>query len=181
MCFVLETPRLLLRPPHPRDIPAIVSWAGDWDVAKNLALMPHPYGERDAADFMDAAARNRTLGTGYSFAVTRKRDGVYLGGCGVNLRQGTFELGYWLGKPFWGQGYASEAAADVLHFVFDRLNLDRIVSSWYHDNPASGRVLAKLGFIPQGVDMRDCLARGGQVLCNLVELPRDKFRQKKAA
>jgi RimJ/RimL family protein N-acetyltransferase len=180
MCFVLETSRLLLRPPHPRDIPAIATWAGDWDVAKNLACMPHPYGEKDAAAFIDAAARNRTLGTGFSFAVTRKDGGMYLGGCGINLRGAGFELGYWLGKPFWGQGYASEAAARVLGFAFNRLKLERIGAAWYHDNPASGHVLAKLGFQPAGTGFRDCLARG-KVLCNLVELRREVFRQKKAA
>jgi len=62
MCFLLETSRLSLRPPQERDIPAIVTWIGDWDVAKYLSRVPHPYSETDAQDFVVAAGRNRAFG-----------------------------------------------------------------------------------------------------------------------
>jgi RimJ/RimL family protein N-acetyltransferase len=181
MCFLLETSRLILRPPQQRDIPAIVTWIGDWDVAKYVSRAPHPYREQDAQEFILEAGRHRALGEGFAFAITRKQDGMLLGAGGVHLREAGFELGYWLGKPFWGQGYASEAAARLLGFAFHDLKLDRIGAAFHQDNSASGNVLAKLGFTPSGTGLRDCLARGGQVLCNLVELRRNEFRQKKAA
>ena len=180
MCFLLETSRLILRPPRERDIPAIVTWIGDWDVVKYVARAPHPYSEADARDFIVNAGRHRALGEGFAFVITRKADDVLVGACGVHLRQAGFELGYWLGKPFWGQGYASEAGLRLLGFGFHDLKLEQIGAAYHQDNPASGRVLEKLGFQPSGTGFRDCLARG-KVLCNLVELRRNEFRQKKAA
>jgi 8-oxo-dGTP diphosphatase len=181
MCFLLETSRLILRPPQERDIPAIVTWVGDWDVAKYLSRVPHPFGEADGQDFIMTAGRNRALGEGFAFALTRKEDGVLVGVGGVHLREAGFELAYWLGKPFWGQGYASEAGRRLLDFAFHDLKLELIKAAWHHDNPASGNVLAKLGFVAAGAEPRACLARGGKVLCNLVELRRHEYRQKKKA
>jgi RimJ/RimL family protein N-acetyltransferase len=181
MCFLLETSRLSLRPPQERDIPAIVTWIGDWDVAKYLSRAPHPYTEAHGQDFILEAGRHRALGQGFAFAFLRKEDGVLVGMGGVHLREDGFELGYWLGKPFWGQGYASEAALRLLEFAFHDLKLERIGAAFHQDNQPSGHVLAKLGFVPVGTGPRDCLARGEKVLCNLVELRRSEFRQKKKA
>src|SRR5215469_12515291 len=112
-CCRLETERLLLRPPEPRDVPAIVTWIGDWDVAKNLSRCPHPYIEQHAQEFLARAAEGRAKGTDFNFAITRRGDAQYMGQIGLHLKDGRFELGYWLGKPFWGSGYASEAARRV--------------------------------------------------------------------
>lgn len=181
MCFVLETSRLILRPPQERDIPAIVTWIGDWDVAKYLSRVPHPYTEADAQDFIVNAGRHRALGEGFAFVITRKEGDVLAGAAGVHLREAGFELSYWLGKPFWGRGYASEAGLRLLGFAFHDLKLERIGAAFYQDNPASGHVLTKLGFAASGTELRHCLARSEKVLCNLVELRRSEFRQKKKA
>ncbi len=177
----LETERLLLRPPEFRDVPAITTWIGDWDVAKNLASVPHPYREDDAREFVALTAEKFAKGEGYCFAVTRKQDGVFMGNCGLHLKDGQFELGYWLGKPFWQQGYATEAAKKVVSFAFHDLKAVSIWAGWYHDNPASGRVLHKLGCRHDGAEPRYSLARGHEVYCHRMALTREAFGRKKAA
>jgi RimJ/RimL family protein N-acetyltransferase len=179
----LESDRLLLRPPHAADISSLVPLIGDWDVAKNLSRVPHPYAQKDAQDYLVRAADSRARGTDYGFAILRKWDGVFVGSCGVHLRVGGhFELGYWLGKPFWGHGYATEAARRLASFAFRDLKVDKLVAGWFHDNPASGHVLEKIGFVPSGWEERDCVARGHAVYCHVVSLSAADFaRQRKAA
>ena len=101
MC-TLETNRLILRPPGPRDIQSMTAWLSDYDVARMTARVPHPYSEEDAESFLALAVEHR-------FVIQRKSDGVFAGMAGLHDRDGD-EFGYWLGKPFWGFGYATEAA-----------------------------------------------------------------------
>ncbi len=177
----LETERLLLRPPELRDVGAITSLIGDYDVAKNLASVPHPYREDDAREFVVRVVEQHATGEGFCFAVTRKQDDVFMGCCGLRLKDGRFELGYWLGKPFWGQGYATEAAKKVLSFAFHDLKVASVGSSWFQDNPTSGRVLEKLGGRHEGTETQHSLARGQDVVCTRMALTREEFGRKKAA
>ncbi|MBV9991214.1 MAG: GNAT family N-acetyltransferase [Alphaproteobacteria bacterium] len=179
--FRLESPRLLLRPPEAADVESITAQMGDWDVVKNLARAPYPYTEDHARAFLARQEEGRAKGADYAFAVTRKPDGALVGMCGVHLREQGFELGYWFGRAHWGQGYATEAAAEVLGFAFRNLRAGEVEAGWFQDNPASGRVLEKLGFRPDGVGLRDCAARGERVLCNLVIMSRAEFGQRQAA
>jgi ribosomal-protein-alanine N-acetyltransferase len=142
---ILETERLLLRPPERRDIPALVPLANDYDVAKNLSTLPHPYTVTHGEEFVARVGEQRASGTDFNFAITRKSDEAYMGGCGVHMKQGKFEFGYWLGKPFWNQGYATEAARRLVGFAFDKFETESIWAGWFFDNPASGHVLEKLG------------------------------------
>jgi [ribosomal protein S5]-alanine N-acetyltransferase len=181
-CCELESERLILRAPRAGDVAAMVSLANDWDVAKNLGRLPHPYSAEDAMAFLANAMQGRARGDNFNFAIQRKVDGAYLGGCGLHLREsGNFEFGYWLGKPFWKQGYATEAARRLASHAFRELKIERLVAGWYHDNPASGHVLAKLGCQPSGAEQRNCLARGHTVYCHIVTLTREAFAQRKAA
>lgn len=177
----LETSRLRLRPPDHRDVAAIAELAGDFDVAKFLATVPHPYREEDARAFIARVAESRARGEGWCYAILRKQDDAFIGCCGLHLKDGTYELGYWLGKPFWNQGYATEAAKRLIGFAFRDLKADRVKAGWFHDNGASGRVLEKLGFRPDGAASRDCLARGHSVYCHDMALTRADFRRKRAA
>ena len=174
-CFRLETPRLHLRPPESVDGPALVALMGEWDVAKNLSRVPHPYGEDDARAFVARLEEDRAKGTEFAFAILRKSDQALVGTCGVHLREKGFELGYAVGKRFWGQGFATEAAGEALAFAFRNLRADEVEAGWFHDNPASGRVLEKLGFRHDSVGERDCLARGHRVICNQVIMSRAEF------
>jgi ribosomal-protein-alanine N-acetyltransferase len=182
MSCQLNTERLLLRPPETSDVPSIVAGMGEWDVAKNLGRAPFPYREDHAHDFLGRQVEARAKGTDFAFGIVRKNDGAYMGGCGVHLRDGgAFEIGYWLGKPHWGQGYATEAARKVSAFAFHVLKAERLMAGWFHDNPASGHVLEKVGFVFNGSEQRDCAARGHTVFCNMMLLERENFGRRKQA
>jgi len=175
-CCRLETERLLLRPQGADDIPAIVTLLNDFDVSKNLANVPHPYTEEKAREFLQRGIENRARGEAYTFTVTLKADGAPIGGCGLRLKDdGVFDLGYWLGRPYWGQGYASEAARRVAGFAFHEIDAPTIRASYFHDNPASGHVLEKLGCVPAGIAHIDCVARGHAVYSHRVVLDRENF------
>jgi [ribosomal protein S5]-alanine N-acetyltransferase len=176
---ILESDRLILRPPCRADVAAMAGWLGDYQVSKNLARVPHPYGEDDAEAFV--ALRETQDETNYSFTIQRRCDNVLLGGVGLHLEEQGWEFGYWLGRPFWGRGYASEAARRLVGFAFQSLGASHVWAGWYHDNPASGHVLAKLGARHDGSTMRDCRARGGKVLCHGMRLTRADFLRQEAA
>jgi ribosomal-protein-alanine N-acetyltransferase len=179
-CLKLESERLLLRPPTEADIADITRLIGDWDVVKNLSRVPHPYLEEHAREYIARAAEERAKGSSYSFAITRKEDGAYLGQSGLHLKDGVFETGYWLGKPYWKMGYATEAAKRTIEFAFHNLKATKVIAGWFHDNPASGHVLDKLGFKPDGAEQRDSLARGHAVYCHMVRLERENFGRRAA-
>ena len=172
MC-ILETNRLILRPPAPSDIASITSWLGDYDVARMTSRAPHPYSEDDAEALVASGEPNR-------FVITRKTDGVFMGLTGLHAGD-DYEFGYWLGKPFWGMGYATEAAYRLVTYAFEVLGLETVHAGWFYDNPASGHVLAKLGARHNGSNMRDCRARGMAVLCHDMLLTRADFLRKQAA
>ena len=172
MC-ILESERLILRPPRPCDIQSMAVWLSDFDVAKMTSRVPHPYNEGDAETFLARGAEHR-------FVIQRKSDGLFLGMTGLHADEG-YEFGYWLGKPFWGFGFATEAAHRLVRFAFEALNLETVHAGWFYDNPASGHVLAKLGARHNGSAMRDCRARGRAVLCHDMLLTRADFLRKQAA
>jgi ribosomal-protein-alanine N-acetyltransferase len=172
MC-TLESERLILRPPRPSDIQSMTVWLSDYDVARMTARVPHPYNEGDAEAFIAHAPEHR-------FVIQRKRDGVFLGMAGLHADDG-YEFGYWLGKPFWGFGYATEAAHRLVSYAFQALGQETVHAGWFYDNPASGHVLAKLGARHNGSRMRDCRARGTAVLCHDMLLTRADFLRKQAA
>jgi ribosomal-protein-alanine N-acetyltransferase len=172
MC-TLESERLILRPPRPSDIQSMTVWLSDYDVARMTARVPHPYNEGDAEAFIAHVPEHR-------FVIQRKRDGVFLGMAGLHADDG-YEFGYWLGKPFWGFGYATEAAHRLVTYAFEALGRETVHAGWFHDNPASGHVLAKLGARHNGSRMRECRARGTAVLCHDMLLTRADFLRKQAA
>ena len=177
----LETHRLILRPPEYSDAPAITALIGDFDVAKNMVSVPHPYCETDAHDFVSRVSESRARGEGFAFAILYKEDEALLGACGLKLNEGIFELGYWVGKSYWGMGIATEAARKLISFAFNNLKAERLAAGWFYDNPASGRVLEKLGFTPDGAVARISRARCHEVACNMMTLTRENFGRKKAA
>jgi RimJ/RimL family protein N-acetyltransferase len=154
-------------------------WLGDLNVSRTMAQVPHPYREKDAADFV-AAAHSPARGR-YAFSILRAADGLFLGVVGLNEDGGDVELGYWLGRPFWGQGMATEAVRRLVAYAFDTLGMTQLKADWFHDNPASGRVLAKLGAMPVGTALRECRARKTMVPAHAMRLTRADFLRKRAA
>ena len=104
----LRTARLVLRAPAHRDVAAMAALAGDRRVAENTARIPHPYTTADAVGLLNSITQN---GGETVFAIVL--DGALIGMCGLDRRPDGVELGYWLGVPFWGRGYATEAARAV--------------------------------------------------------------------
>ncbi len=177
----LQTERLILRPPESGDVPALATALNDFEITKNLALVPHPYTTDDAAAYVVRAAEDWASGQTYRFVMRRITDDHFVGCCGLHREDRALELGYWIAKPLWRQGYASEATRRVATFAFDELGAKLLTAGWYHDNGISSLVLAKLGFKAVGVEKAHCVARGHAVLCNRTMLTREQFGRKKAA
>lgn len=174
----IRTQRLLLRPPWPEDADAITMALAERDVAVNLAQVPHPYTLTDAQEFI---ARFEKAEPQPTFVIlSREAHGTTLAGCiglfraeDAGKSSGDWELGYWVAKNRWGRGIATEAARAVLDLGFFGLLLPRLVASHFIDNPASGRVLEKLGFEPTEEGLRHCLARNSNAPCRNVALTRE--------
>ena len=154
----LDTTRLSLRRPTEGDVEAIVSIVGNWEVARRLARVPHPYGPDDARFFLE-----RVVPAEWVWAITLRGKDRLIGAVGLTPDKDTAELGYWLSPAHWGRGIATEAAQAVMDFGFEHVGLARLTSGYFEDNPASGRVLAKLGFVETDRLMRPCLSVGGEV------------------
>ena len=145
---VLETERLVLRAPRRGDVKAIVRLLIDRRVAENTARIPYPYEVDDAERFI--AAVNRQDGEA-TFAITHGGD--LIGVCGIEPRENTLELGYWLGAPYWGSGYATEAVRAVIDHAFGALGHEVLQAGARVGNAASRRVLEKCGFQWTGVGL----------------------------
>ena len=159
-----RTKRLLLRPSWPEDAHELYQAIADEGIVRNLARAPWPYTEQDAAIFTALEHLDK-------YPTFRRTDGAprLVGACGLGETDGKAELGYWIGRPYWGLGYASEAAKAVVA-VAKAIGHERLVAGLFTDNPASGRVLRKLGFISTGkTELRNSLGRGQQVPCALYE------------
>jgi RimJ/RimL family protein N-acetyltransferase len=165
-----RTERLLLRPGWPEDAPALARAIGEETIVRNLASAPWPYDLGHARAFLETERRAHEA----SFLVFRRTRGApqLIGSAGLGRRpDGEMELGYWISRPNWGLGYATEAARAVLTIARDALRLDRIQAGHFLDNPASGRVLEKLGFRPTGeVAGRFSCGRREAAPCKLFEL-----------
>lgn len=148
----LETARLLLRSLAPEDSPAIVRLAGAREIAATTLRIPHPYADEDARTFLAAAEQEYAAGRSVSFAIALLSTGELCGVTGLHLAEahGHAELGYWIGVPFWRNGYATEAARAAIAFGFETLRLNRIFAQVFVGNIASRRVIEKLGMRHEG-------------------------------
>jgi RimJ/RimL family protein N-acetyltransferase len=164
-----RTERLLLRPGWAEDAPALATAIADEMIVRNLATAPWPYRLRDAEAFL-AQPRDPVLP---SFLIFERTDGEprLVGSCGLGRRpSGAVELGYWIARPFWGRGIATEAATALIE-IARTLGFTRLEGSHFLDNPASGRVLEKLGFEPLGITApRMSCARGTETQARLLRL-----------
>jgi RimJ/RimL family protein N-acetyltransferase len=143
---VLATARLVLRAPRRSDVKAIASLANDRRIAANTARIPHPYGVEDAEQFI--AAVNKREGEA-CFVIMLEC--APIGVCSVDLREDGPEVGYWLGVPYWGRGFATEAVRALIDHAFGDLEHETLISGARVNNPASRRVLEKCGFQWTGV------------------------------
>jgi len=148
---VLRSERLLLRPLAVGDAPIVERLAGDRDVASTTRLIPHPYPPGMAEQWLAALPEHYQRAEAINWGITLD-GGPILGTIRLvlNAADNHAEMGYWVGKPFWNNGYCTEAARTVVAYGFDVLALERIFANYMARNPASGRVLAKLGMQQEG-------------------------------
>lgn len=159
-CPVLVTERLVLRLPHQEDVDAIADLANNMRVAEMLSTMPHPYTRDNAVDFVRRANAGE-IGK-CIYAVTLAETGHFIGCCGIdaNHPDSGLSLGYWIGEPHWGNGYATEAAHALTDLGFRATAVDRLHVACRVTNAASRRVIHKCGFQYAGTGMMDSLAAG---------------------
>ena len=166
----LRTQRLILRPPALADAARVSLLAGDYDVASMTGTIPYPYNERVAAEWIGEVLAGEE---GVVFMI--ERAGKLVGCTGYRaFGSDHAELGYWIGKPYWGHGYATEAVRALIAHAFDADGFDYLMAGHFSDNPASARVIEKLGFVAQGGELRDCAARGTNTHCTTCRLDRDQ-------
>lgn len=159
---LIETPRLVLRPFDLTDAPVVQHLAGAKEVASTTALIPHPYPDGVAEQWIATHAPEWATHRGLSLAITLKPVGELIGTVGLTFAEphARGELGYWIGLPFWRRGFATEAASALTDFGFRALGLNRVQAHHYASNPASGRVLLKIGMRREGTSPKMMLKHG---------------------
>jgi RimJ/RimL family protein N-acetyltransferase len=158
----IETDRLVLRPPGPADAPAIYNGISDFDVVKMLGNAPWPYLPEHAESFV-ASISGRDPARERPLSIVHREHGL-IGGCGFHASEGEPfpELGYWLAREHWGQGYATEAASAALLWAREGWGKRAVRAGHFVENEASGRVLVKAGLLYTGVvELQHCEARRG--------------------
>ena len=148
----LRTDRLVLRGFSPEDAPDVQRLAGEWDVARTLLVVPHPYEDGMAEEWIASHRPAYEAGERVNWAVVVREEGTLVGSITLHLHplHDNAELGYWIGRPYWGRGYATEAAEEAVRYAFEVLRLHRIHANHFGSNPASGRVLRKVGMGLEG-------------------------------
>ena len=165
-----RTVRLNLRPGRADDAPALFRAIADPDIVRNLASAPWPYGLADA----ERLASQPFNAEEPRLFIFREDTGPadLIGVAGLDrMPNGEVELGYWIAKAHWNRGYASEAGRQIIEIARTDLKLSQLVAGYFVDNPASGQVLRKLGFVSvPGVVDRNSRARGGAAACQMCTL-----------
>ena len=140
---IIRTERLLLRPFSMGDAPAVQTLAGDREVASTTLNIPHPYEDGTAEEWIGTHQGTFERGESVVFAIVLRSDDSLVGAIGLEVRRrhARAELGYWIGKPYWNNGYCTEAAQAVVRHGFEDLGLARVFARHMSRNPASGRVM----------------------------------------
>jgi ribosomal-protein-alanine N-acetyltransferase len=172
----LITERLVLRPFALDDAPAVQRLAGDREIAKSTLLIPHPYPEGAAEAWIKG---HEEPSDNEVFAIV-SRDSEVMGAIGLHIERfhQRAEIGYWLGVPYWGRGYATEAAKAVIGYAFETLGVQRVFAFHFTRNPASGRVLAKAGMQREGTMRRHLVKWDERVDVDYYGILRDDWMER---
>ncbi|MBS0169475.1 MAG: GNAT family N-acetyltransferase [Nitrospira sp.] len=174
--LTLSTARLRLRPFQMADAETVQALAGTQDVAAGTFL-PHPMDRQSAQAWITARLDDQTAGTGVTVAIILAESGVLIGSIGMELvsahEQG--RLSYWLGRDYWNRGYGTEVVRAFVEYGFITLKLHRIYAPHFHTNPASGRVLHKVGMTHEGRLREHYLRFGRRIDVELYGMLREEF------
>jgi len=178
---ILRTDRLVLRPLQQDDAPIVQKLAGEKDVASTTRLIPHPYPPGAAEQWIGTLPEQYERAEAITWGVAMQA-GPLLGTIRLVLcaSDNNAELGYWIGKPFWNNGYCTEAARAVIAYGFDVLGLERIFANYFARNPASARVLIKLGLQQEGLLRRHRRKFGRYedlIVCGLLKSEYQKLKR----
>jgi len=159
---ILETERLILRPFQISDAARVKALAGASEIYKTTLNIPHPYEDGMAEEWIASHASQFYQGDGVSLAITLEADALLIGAIGLDatLRHQRAELGYWIGVPYWRNGYCTEAAIAVIRYGFTIMDYHKITSMHMQCNPASGRVMQKAGMRQEGVLIDEMIKDG---------------------
>jgi RimJ/RimL family protein N-acetyltransferase len=180
--FRLETRRLWLRWPFHADAERLLSLAGDRDVAEMTAAIPHPYPPEAIAPFIVRARAGNAAGRHLQLVLTRVSEpskAIGMAGIGPNA-EGLPQLGYWIGRPHWGHGFATEAVRVLIDAFFALTEHPRLEACTRVVNPASRRVLEKCGFAYHGAGLGEFPARGGLLPIDHFHLDRGAWESLKS-
>ena len=150
---IIETERLKLRPYILDDVPELKRLIGERDIASTTLNIPHPYEDGIAEEWMRKHQENFEKGAEFNFAIVERTQGLFIGGISLDAeyeQDEIMQLGYWIGKPYWNRGYCTEAARAVIKYGFEVLGLNRIYARHFTRNPASGRIMQKIGMKHEG-------------------------------
>ena len=159
---ILICDRLLLRPFSLEDVPEVTILVGERDIASTTLAIPHPYNASMAEELIMKHRPSYKSGEAVDYAIVIRQSDILAGAIGfrISKEHRKAEPGYWIGKPYWGRGYATEASKKAIEFGFKELDLNRIYASHFVRNPASGRVLRKSGMVFEGRRRQDILKWG---------------------
>ncbi|WP_423407684.1 GNAT family N-acetyltransferase [Heyndrickxia sp. MSNUG] len=148
----ITTKRLKLRLFQISDAAAVTKLCNNYNIYKNTLYLPYPYSIEDALSWIEHHLNNFNANKSYEFAVTDKETGDLYGAIALSNNQKfkNGEIAYWIGEEFWGNGYATEAAQGILQFAFDEKQYHKVFARYFKSNPASGRVMEKLGMKQEG-------------------------------
>lgn len=149
----ITTERLILRLFQKSDAEAVTKYCNNYNIYRNTLYLPYPYSTDDALTWMENHLKNFEADRSYELAITDKESGELYGAIALsnNQRFKNGEIAYWVGEEFWGNGYATEAAQAMLQFAFNEKDYHKVFARCFTSNPASGRVLEKLGMKEEGV------------------------------
>ena len=175
----LQTERLILRPFTLADAEAVTALVSPREIALSTISIPHPYDRSMAEAWIGTLGGAFERGDSLTLAVTLRADGTLVGCVGLAIDRNNHrgEIGYWTGLEYWGRGYCTEAAAVVVRHAFEVLGLHRIVAHHMTRNPASGRVMQKLGMRHEGTLRGHVLKWGVHEDLEIYGLMRDEFER----
>ena len=170
MPTVIRTARLQLRVLGTADADSVIAAMNNWAVAQWVSAPPYPYREQDFDFFLNLVREDHATDRPSRFGLADRESNALIGTIGIEPKgDNSGELGYWIGQPFWGRGYASEAAAALVQYARERLPFRRLTAVTDPENGASHRVLLKAGFACTGKQAREKPSRRGSTALRTYE------------